>query len=212
VNFLGGVTDVEKAVLLKSVDIYVAPQTGGESFGIVLVEAMSAGAAVVASDLGAFRRVLKDGEAGTLFRTDDATDLERAVVGALQHPAQTAAKRDVASVWVNQYDWATVTSQIETVYDMVVQMAAARPGGKLTDRWFSDAGREYGRSYGTGYGRDYGREPKDSHGEIGKHSDTGKPSETGNEPRRGYGAQYGRGYGAQYGRSQDGKTDNRTGA
>ena len=75
VEFLGGITDDEKAALLRSVDVYCAPQTGGESFGIVLVEAMSAGAAVVASDLGAFRRVLDEGTAGTLFRTGDPADL-----------------------------------------------------------------------------------------------------------------------------------------
>src|SRR5699024_2780071 len=72
VEFLGGVSDADKAALLSSVDVYVAPQTGGESFGIVLVEAMSAGAMVVASDLGAFRRVLDEGRAGALFRTGDA--------------------------------------------------------------------------------------------------------------------------------------------
>jgi phosphatidylinositol alpha-mannosyltransferase len=53
-EFLGSVSDADKASLLASVDVYVAPQTGGESFGIVLVEAMSAGAAVLASDLEAF--------------------------------------------------------------------------------------------------------------------------------------------------------------
>src|SRR5699024_11822940 len=60
VEHLGGISDQDKAELLSSVAAYVAPQTGGESFGIVLVEAMSAGTTVVASDLPAFRRVLDD--------------------------------------------------------------------------------------------------------------------------------------------------------
>src|SRR5690606_9288122 len=51
--FLGPVSAAEKESLLASVDVYVAPHTGGESFGIVLVEAMSAGAHVVASDIPA---------------------------------------------------------------------------------------------------------------------------------------------------------------
>ncbi len=60
-----------KASALRSVDVYCAPNTGGESFGIVLVEAMAAGTAVVASDLDAFRRVLNNGEAGRLVPVDD---------------------------------------------------------------------------------------------------------------------------------------------
>ncbi len=57
---------------MRSADVYCAPNTGGESFGIVLVEAMAAGTAVVASDLDAFRRVLVDGKAGRLVPVDDA--------------------------------------------------------------------------------------------------------------------------------------------
>ena len=71
-EFLGAVSDEDKAALLASVDLYVAPHTGGESFGIVLVEAMSAGAPVVASDLPAFLRVLDGGRAGATFRSEDA--------------------------------------------------------------------------------------------------------------------------------------------
>nr|WP_148220918.1 glycosyltransferase family 4 protein [Xylanimonas cellulosilytica] len=130
VEFLGGITDEEKASLLASVDLYVAPQTGGESFGIVLVEAMSAGAGVVASDLGAFRRVLDDGAAGALFRNGDPADLARAINAALADPAGTAARRRHASGWVRRYDWSTVTDQVEAVYEMAVEAAEAIPPGE----------------------------------------------------------------------------------
>jgi len=59
VEFLGLVSEADKARMLRSVDIYVAPNTGGESFGMILTEAMAAGAAIVASDLDAFRRQQK---------------------------------------------------------------------------------------------------------------------------------------------------------
>ena len=74
-RFLGQVDDAEKASAMRSADVYCAPNTGGESFGIVLVEAMAAGTAVVASDLDAFRRVLDDGEAGRLVPVDDSDGL-----------------------------------------------------------------------------------------------------------------------------------------
>ena len=60
-RFLGLVDDAAKASAMRSADVYCAPHLGGESFGIVLVEAMAAGTPVVASDLHAFRRVLRDG-------------------------------------------------------------------------------------------------------------------------------------------------------
>ena len=75
VEFLGMVSDEDKARLLRSVDVYVAPNTGGESFGIILVEAMSAGAPVLASDLDAFAQVLDEGAAGELFANEDADAL-----------------------------------------------------------------------------------------------------------------------------------------
>lgn len=127
VEFLGPISDAEKAALLTSVDVYVAPQTGGESFGIVLVEAMSAGAAVVASDLGAFRRVLAEGQAGTLFATGDSTALAAAILTALTDPVSTAEKREFAANWVRQYDWSVVTKQIEAVYELAVEMREALP-------------------------------------------------------------------------------------
>ncbi|MFC8797928.1 glycosyltransferase family 4 protein [Promicromonospora sp. NPDC057138] len=120
VELLGGVSDADKAALLASADLYVAPQTGGESFGIVLVEAMSAGAVVVASDLGAFQRVLDDGAAGALFRTGDPADLAATVLALLADPARRDAYRAHAAQWVQRFDWSGVTEQVLAVYDMTL--------------------------------------------------------------------------------------------
>ena len=135
-EFLGGISDQDKASLLRSADLYVAPQTGGESFGIVLVEAMSAHTGVVASDLGAFRRVVHEGQAGALFRNGDSGDLARVILDALDNSSATQARREDADTWVRQYDWSTVTSQIEAIYDMAITTAHVMPEsqrfGRLT--------------------------------------------------------------------------------
>ncbi|WP_456821014.1 glycosyltransferase family 4 protein [Cellulomonas sp. URHB0016] len=128
VEFLGGVSDEDKARLLASVDVYCAPQTGGESFGIVLVEAMSAGAAVVASDLGAFSRVLDDGAAGVLFTAGDSADLAATLVRVLKDADLRSTVTERARTAVRRYDWSAVTDQVLAVYEMVVAGAGAPVG------------------------------------------------------------------------------------
>ncbi|MHA3947773.1 glycosyltransferase family 4 protein [Cellulomonas bogoriensis] len=128
-EFLGGITDQEKASLLRSVDAYVGPQTGGESFGIVLVEAMSAGAVVVASDLGAFSRVLDGGRGGVLFRTGDSDDLGATLVRVLGDDRLRRRTVEHATRTVRRYDWSTVTHHVLTVYEMAV--AGAAPGERV---------------------------------------------------------------------------------
>ena len=84
IEFLGRLSDQQKESFLKSVDVYVAPNTGGESFGIILTEALSAGTAVVASDIPAFKAVLENGEVGVLFKNQDSADLAKVIVGLLR--------------------------------------------------------------------------------------------------------------------------------
>src|SRR5690606_42097306 len=120
VECVGGVSDAGKAALLASAALYVARQTGGESFGIVLVAAMSAGSVVVASDLGAFQRVLDDGAAGALFRNGDPADLAATVLDLLADPARRDAYRAHAARWVQRFDWSVVTEQVLAVYDMTL--------------------------------------------------------------------------------------------
>jgi len=120
VEFLGGISDTDKAAMLASSDVYVAPQTGGESFGIVLVEAMSAGAPVLASDLVAFRAVLDNGRLGTLFPVADSAALAASAIRLLAEPQRRAAFRESASQAVQRYDWSVVVDEVLAVYEMVV--------------------------------------------------------------------------------------------
>ena len=125
VEFLGMVSDEDKARLLRSVDLYVAPNTGGESFGIILVEAMSAGAPVLASDLDAFAQVLDQGAAGDLFTNEDAESLAAAVRAPARDPERREGLRERGSAHVRRFDWSTVGADILAVYETVTDGAAA---------------------------------------------------------------------------------------
>ncbi|QIY94723.2 glycosyltransferase family 4 protein [Streptomyces sp. S1D4-11] len=125
VEFLGMVSDEDKARFLRSVDVYVAPNTGGESFGIILVEAMSAGAPVLASDLDAFAQVLDQGAVSELFANEDADDLAAAALRLLGDPERRAELRARGSAHVRRFDWSTVGADILSVYETVTDGAAA---------------------------------------------------------------------------------------
>ncbi|MFF0727502.1 glycosyltransferase family 4 protein [Streptomyces sp. NPDC004134] len=135
VRFLGMVSDEDKARLLRSVDLYVAPNTGGESFGIILVEAMSAGAPVLAADLDAFVQVLDGGTAGEVFARGDAGDLAERAAGLLLDDARRAELRERGSRHVQRFDWSTVGADILAVYETVTQGAASVAEDERAGRW-----------------------------------------------------------------------------
>jgi phosphatidylinositol alpha-mannosyltransferase len=117
---LGQVSDADKIRVYHSVDAFCAPNTGGESFGIVLAEAMAAGAPIAASDLDAFRQVLRRGEAGVLFPTGNAQELAAAAGRLLDQPELRARVSAAASAAVRTYDWPVVAKHIVAVYEAVV--------------------------------------------------------------------------------------------
>jgi phosphatidyl-myo-inositol alpha-mannosyltransferase len=120
VVLLGQVSEDDKASVYHSVDVFCAPNTGGESFGIVLAEAMAAGAPIVASDLDAFRQVLRGGRAGELFETGDADALARAAGRLLDDPQRRADLSAAAAEAVRAYDWPVVARDVVQVYEAVV--------------------------------------------------------------------------------------------
>jgi phosphatidyl-myo-inositol alpha-mannosyltransferase len=118
--FLGEVSEEDKVRVLHSVDVFCSPNTGGESFGIVTAEAMAAGVPIVASDIPAFRQVLRDGRAGELFGVGDAADLARVMARLLDDPARRAELSVAALDAVADYDWDVVARDVVSVYETVV--------------------------------------------------------------------------------------------
>jgi phosphatidylinositol alpha-mannosyltransferase len=118
-RFLGQADDAAKASALRSADVYCAPHTGGESFGIVLVEAMAAGTPVVASDLPAFRQVLQDGQAGRLVAVQDSAALAEGLIAVLENDPLAKRYAAAGAEAVRRYDWSVVASQIMRVYETV---------------------------------------------------------------------------------------------
>lgn len=120
IRILGQVNDETKARMLRSVDVYCAPNVRGESFGIILTEAMSAGAAVVASDLPAFVRVLSGGAAGLLAAVGDADQLSHQLATLLSDTSLRRQHINHARQVVEAFDWSTVAAQVVQVYETVL--------------------------------------------------------------------------------------------
>lgn len=116
VEFLGRISDEDKARFYKSLTLYIAPQTGGESFGIVLVEAMAAGCPVVASDLEAFRAVSENGKGANLFLAGQSKSLAQNVIGLLANEPVLDDLREAGKRCARKYEWDRVDVELLRVY------------------------------------------------------------------------------------------------
>lgn len=116
VVFLGRVDADDLPRFYKSADLFVSPALGGESFGIVLLEAMAAGTAVVASDIPGYRSVLRHELHGRLVPPGDPRALAEAIGTLLDNPSLREATGREAQVAVRDYDWTAVTARLRALY------------------------------------------------------------------------------------------------
>jgi phosphatidyl-myo-inositol alpha-mannosyltransferase len=124
VRLLGQVSEADKARMLASVDVYCAPNTGQESFGVILLEAMAAGTPIVASDLDAFRRVLDGGRAGVLFPTGNPGAAADALASLFDDPARRAELVELGRRAVAPFDWSVIVTQVLRVYELAIAGAS----------------------------------------------------------------------------------------
>jgi phosphatidyl-myo-inositol alpha-mannosyltransferase len=120
IDLLGQVSEADKARMLRSVDVYCAPNTGQESFGIILLEAMAARTAIVASDIDAFRQVLDGGAAGELFDTGNPVALADALATLLDDPARRERLIAGGTKAVAPFDWSIIAEQVLRVYELAI--------------------------------------------------------------------------------------------
>ena len=121
VEFLGKISEEDKADFLASVSLYIAPNTGGESFGIILAEAMAGGAAVVASDIPAFADVLGDGQYGALFESENSENLAKVIIDLLRDDKKRNELAQAGAKHAQRFDWSQVGEEIFEVYELAIE-------------------------------------------------------------------------------------------
>lgn len=126
VLFAGRVSDLDKARFLKTADVFCAPSTGQESFGIVLLEAMAAGRAIVASDIHGYKKVVQRNASGLLVEPRDVDALEAALERLLRDAEMRATLGEAAARRAHDFDWSSVTAQLLELYEEVIQARNSR--------------------------------------------------------------------------------------
>jgi phosphatidyl-myo-inositol alpha-mannosyltransferase len=125
VEFLGRVSDAEKAQLFRTVDVYTSPATGGESFGVVLLEAMAAGAPIVASDIHGYKGVVRRGREGLLVPPHEPKELAAAIARLLADPGLRAEMSAAGRVRAEDFSWPRVAARVDDYYGFVIRRLAA---------------------------------------------------------------------------------------
>jgi phosphatidylinositol alpha-mannosyltransferase len=126
VEFLGRVSDEEKAQLFRTADVYASPATGGESFGIVLLEAMASGTAIVASDIHGYKGVVRRGREALLVPPRDPKAIAGAIGRLLGDDAERRAMGEAGRLRAEEFSWPRVTAKVDDFYGVVIRRLAAR--------------------------------------------------------------------------------------
>lgn len=115
-TFLGRVDHDLLPGCYASAEVYVSPALGGESFGIVLLEAMAAGLPVIASDIPGYRSVLRDGRQGRLVPPGDPAGLARVLHEVLAADAVRTSMGAAGRVSAAEHDWPVIAARAAAVY------------------------------------------------------------------------------------------------
>jgi phosphatidylinositol alpha-mannosyltransferase len=120
VHFAGYVSPEDLPRYYRSADVYCSPATGGESFGIVLLEAMASGLPIVASDIEGYHDVVGNGKEGLLVPPKSPRQLGEAIVRLACSSEERSRMAETGRSKAIQYDWKKVADRVEAVYREVL--------------------------------------------------------------------------------------------
>src|SRR5690349_8807405 len=126
VEFLGRVSDDERDALFKTADVYCSPATGRESFGIVLLEAMAAGTAIVASDIHGYKGVVERGRQGLLVPPGKPKAIAGALAQLLSDDELRESMGRSGLERAEEFSWERVTAKVEDYYGFVIRRLASQ--------------------------------------------------------------------------------------
>ena len=121
VRMVGTVANRDLHAYHAGADVYVAPATGHESFGVILVEAMAAGVPIVASDIDGYREVVRDGVDGLLVPPNDPGALAEAIGRILADPATSRRLGSAGRERAATFSWDRIVPRIEEAYRSVAR-------------------------------------------------------------------------------------------
>lgn len=139
IQWLGRVCEAEKLARLRGATILCAPSLGGESFGVVLIEAMAAGTSVVASALEGYRNVATDGVDAVLVPPGDVTALGEALRALLTDPSRRAQLCAAGDVRARDFSMVTLVDRYLEIYAELCA-APSHAQGRVSSRigaWMS---------------------------------------------------------------------------
>jgi phosphatidylinositol alpha-mannosyltransferase len=128
IKFAGRISAAELPRYYKTCDVFCAPSTGFESFGIVLLEAMAAGKPIVATDIFGYRSVVDQGQEGLLVEPENERALAEGIITLLRNPALSREMGARGRRKAARYDWPLVARQVLAVYEELLKQ---REEGKL---------------------------------------------------------------------------------
>ncbi len=127
VIFVGPVSDEDLPAYYQHADVFCAPNTGKESFGMIVVEAMAAGTPVVASAIPGFKAVMQDGRQGYLVEPKSERAIEDAVVRMIENPGERTLMGINGASSARQYNWELIAEQVVGYYESVLERQPVPP-------------------------------------------------------------------------------------
>ena len=116
IEWVGQISNADVPKYYQAADIFCAPNTGNESFGIVLLEAMASGKPIIASEIEGFSQVMQNGREGIMCEPENEIELSKALVKLIKNVRLRSDMGASGRLTASKYSWDIIATEIEEIY------------------------------------------------------------------------------------------------